>query len=315
MAAMVVHFDGVDLGGAHRASHSDREQSDGAAAGNRYRLRRDFSRQNGVHGVTQGIENRRVFLRDAGIQLPDIGFGDHHVLGESAVGIDADDFYVLADVGFAGAALQAFTAGDVHLGGNEIAFLHAGDFVAVGNHFAAELVAGDQRRMNAPLRPAIPFVDVEVGAADGGDFYFDQNIRASEAWDFDLANLGAGGGLRFDHRQHGIAHESDLLRTTRSRRKLFILALADFRSEFAGGLGTHGIPSFATLLHHLAIKFFGLSPRHAERLPVMSAEMFCQKYDLPDVKGVMRQGAIQGLQHSVRFFADVDSFQDVLGFQ
>src|SRR5205085_5094861 len=137
--------------------------------------------------------------RDAGIQLPDIGLGDHHVLGESAVSIDADDFHVLADVGFAGAALQAFAAGDVHLGGNEIAFFHARDFIAVGNDFAAELVPGNERRMNAPLGPAIPLVDVEVGAADGSDFHFDQNIRASEAWDLDLANLGAGAGLRFDH--------------------------------------------------------------------------------------------------------------------
>jgi len=33
------------------------------------------------------------------------------------------DYYVLADVRFAGAALQAFAAIDVHFGGDEVAFL------------------------------------------------------------------------------------------------------------------------------------------------------------------------------------------------
>jgi hypothetical protein len=39
------------------------------------------------------------------MEFPDIRFGDDDVLGESSVGVDADDFHVLADVGFAGAAL------------------------------------------------------------------------------------------------------------------------------------------------------------------------------------------------------------------
>jgi len=45
-------------------------------------------------------------------------------------------------VSFASAALQALAASDVHFGGNEIAFLDAGDFIAEGDDLAAEFVSG-----------------------------------------------------------------------------------------------------------------------------------------------------------------------------
>ena len=153
---MLVDFDGEDGGRAHRSRHCDREQADGAAAGDGDGFRGDFSGQHRVHGVAQRIEDGSVLLRDRRIELPDIRFGDDDILGERSVGIDADDFHVLANVGFAGAALQALAASHMHFGGHEIAFLDAGDFIAERRHFAAELVSGDQRRMNAVPGPSGP---------------------------------------------------------------------------------------------------------------------------------------------------------------
>ena len=124
----------------------------------------------------------------------------------------------------AGPALQALAAGHVHLGGNEVAFLDAGDFIAEGRHFTAELMAGDERRMNAVLRPPVPVVDVQIGAADGGDFYLDQNISAAECGNLDVANFRARGGLRLDDRQHGGWHEEYLI-GSRTNTKRLILAL------------------------------------------------------------------------------------------
>jgi len=43
--------------------------------------------------------------------------------------------------------------------------------------------------------------------------------------------------------------------------------------------------------------------------------MFGQKYDLPDVVGVMRHLAVQGLQNRVRFAADGDRAHRVLGLE
>src|SRR6266404_9792711 len=179
LAAMFVHLDREDGSRADNAGNRDGEQSDGSAACDRDCLGCNFAGEHAVHCVAERIENGSVFLRNRGIEFPDIRFGDDHVLGKSAISIDADDLHVLADVSFAGAALQTLAAGYVHLSGNEIAFFHAGDFIAEGYYFAAELVSGDERRMNASLCPAVPLVNVKVSAADGGDFYLDQDIGAS----------------------------------------------------------------------------------------------------------------------------------------
>src|SRR5205807_91361 len=98
---------------------------------------------------------------------PDVRLRNHYVFCEGAVCIDTNDLYVLTDVGLAGAALQALAAGHMHLSGNEVSFFHTGDLIAEGDHFAAELMPGNQRRMNAILSPAIPVVDMEIGAANG----------------------------------------------------------------------------------------------------------------------------------------------------
>ena len=109
-------------------------------------------------------------------------------------------------MGFAGAALQALAAGDVHLGGNEVAFFYAGHFVAECDDLAAKFVSGDERRLDAALGPAVPLVDVEVGAADGGDFYFYQDFVASVGWDGDFSNFRARRGLWFHYCLHRAGH-------------------------------------------------------------------------------------------------------------
>ena len=69
-------------------------------------------------------------MRDGGRELPDVGFRDDGVAGEGAVGIDAEDADVLADVGLAGAALEALAAGHVHLRADQVAFFDGGDAAA-----------------------------------------------------------------------------------------------------------------------------------------------------------------------------------------
>ena len=207
---MLVDFDRKNLRCPHGLRHRNRKQPDRSTAGDGYGFCGDLPGQHGMNGIAQRIEDGGILLRNGGIELPDIGFGNDHVLGEGAVGIDADDFHVLADVRFAGAALQALAASHVHLGGDKVAFFHAGDFIAESRDFAAEFVAGNQRRVNAVLRPAIPVVDVQVGAADGRDFHFDQDVVASEGGNLYFADLRARRGFRLDHRQHCSSHDCHL---------------------------------------------------------------------------------------------------------
>src|SRR5579864_5472845 len=207
VAAVFIDLDGIDLCGAYRSSNRDRKESDRPAAGNGDGFRGYFPGQYGVHGVAEWIQDRGVLVRDGGIEFPDVRLGNDYVFGECAIKIHADDFHVLTNVGLARSALQALAAGHVHFGGDKVACLDARDFVAVSNHFATELVPGNERRMDATLCPAVPLVDVQVGAADGGDFDFHQDLGATVARNLDFSNIRTGCGLRFHHRQHGIGHQ------------------------------------------------------------------------------------------------------------
>src|SRR6266851_8347312 len=168
-----------------------------------------------MDSIAERIKNGSVLLRNGRIQLPNIRLRNYHVLRKCSVRIHTDDLYVLADVGFAGAALQALAAGHVHLRGNEVTLLHAGDFISAINHFATELVPRNQRRMDASLSPAVPFIDMQIGAADRSDFDFYQDVSAAELRDLYFANFRSRGGTGFHDSLHRLWHPTSSRRANR----------------------------------------------------------------------------------------------------
>jgi len=72
--------------------------------------------------------------------------------------------------------LQALAAGHVHLSRDKVTFLDACHLVAIGHDFAAKFVTGNQGRVDTALGPAVPLVNMQIGAADRGDFDFDENV-------------------------------------------------------------------------------------------------------------------------------------------
>jgi len=211
LGAVLIHLNREYRRCADGLSHGNGKEPNWPTARDGNGFGRDLPGQHGMHGVAQRIENGRVVERNGGIELPDVRLRNHYVLGEGPVGVDADDLYVLADMGLASAALQTLSTGHVHFGGNEVALFHAGDFVAEGGDFPAEFVPGNQRRMNAFLRPSIPVINMQISSADGRDVHLNQDFVGAEGRNVYFANLRAGRGLRLDHRQHCCCHEFHLI--------------------------------------------------------------------------------------------------------
>src|SRR5205823_3675305 len=120
--------------------------------------------------------------------------GHGHVLGEAAVHVNAQDPGVLAHVGFAGAAGHAVIADDVALARYALADLNLRDAGAALDHFAHELVPERHRRSDAPFRPPVPRVNVEVGAAYPGAQHSQQQLAGAARGHRHLADLDAGAG-------------------------------------------------------------------------------------------------------------------------
>ncbi len=125
-----VHVDREHLRRAGGARDGDRHQPDRADAGDRRRFRRHAGGHHGMHRVAERIEDGRPAVGDRGVEPPHVRFRHADVVGERAVGVDADDLHVLADVRLTGAAQRADPARDVT--------------------FRRDAVADGERRVTAP---------------------------------------------------------------------------------------------------------------------------------------------------------------------
>ena len=118
-----VHHDEAraDVPGDRGRHHPDR-----AGAGDQHVLAGEREAQRGVGGVAERVEDRaQVGVEVVGLD-PHVGGGDHDVVGERAVAVDAHADRVDAQLPAAGAAVAAHAAHDVPLAGDPLADLHAG---------------------------------------------------------------------------------------------------------------------------------------------------------------------------------------------
>src|SRR5580704_10776169 len=67
---------------------------------------------------------------------------------------------------------------------------------------ADKLVADLHRRRNSPLRPTIPFIDVDIGTANGRTENPDQNIELADRRHRDFLQPKPRTTLSFDERLH-----------------------------------------------------------------------------------------------------------------
>ena len=116
----------------------------------------------------------------------------------------------------AGAALQEIAAGHVHLGAHQVAFFYGGHAASDRGHGSGKLVTRNQRRMNAPLRPLIPVVDVQVSAAHAGGRHLYQHLARFRLRYRHFANLNARRSLRLYNRLHGARQHGRVLLKTQT---------------------------------------------------------------------------------------------------
>ena len=132
------------------------------------------------------IEHGGDVVVDVGGHREDVLSREHDVLGERPWPGDADADVVVAELAPPALAVAAVTARDVALPRHPLADLEADDVGADLGDLAHELVTDHHRHGDGRLRPRIPAVDVEVGAADRGLAHPDQHLVVAGRGDLDL---------------------------------------------------------------------------------------------------------------------------------
>ena len=152
------------------------EDADRAGARDEHVLADQVEPQCGVGGVAERIEDRGDVVADVCGHDEDVVGGDDDVIGERTWTRDADAGVVVAELAAATLAVTAVAAGDVTLTRHPLTDLEAGHCGTDRGDLAHELVAHHHRGRHGGLRPRIPVVDVQVGAADGGLVHTDQHV-------------------------------------------------------------------------------------------------------------------------------------------
>ena len=160
--------------------------------------------------VAVGIEECGQFRRNLIRYRPQVRRRHGDVFGKRAVAVHADADRVRAQVLLAGAAVAAHAADDVAFGADALAervAAHAGAHV---DDAADEFVTDHQPRLDHALRPLVPLINVQVGAADRGLFELDQHIVRTDLGNRYLFHPDPARGFALDqgfhHRlRHGAA--------------------------------------------------------------------------------------------------------------
>lgn len=85
-----------------------------------------------------------------------VGFGNLDVVRKAAIGINADDLRVFADVSLVSPAEFAFATDNMCFGTDDIAQFDSGDIATDFDDLATEFVSRRKRQFQAPLCPFVP---------------------------------------------------------------------------------------------------------------------------------------------------------------
>ena len=187
-------------------ANAARDNADGARAGDEHVLADEREHEGGMRGVAEGVKEGDNVLRQALVDGNDVARRDADILRERTVAVDADADMVLAPLNIAGVTVAAVAAGDMTLAGDALADRKARDARAKLGDLADILMTDDLWGLDVLLRPLVPFVDMDVGAADRGLVDLDENFSGARHRNRHLPQLQSGAGCGFYNGIHHLIH-------------------------------------------------------------------------------------------------------------
>src|SRR5258708_14532204 len=117
---------------------------------------------------------------------PDIGHRQNNIFGECSWTIHANALGVRAEMPATREAVPAASANHVTFAADNLAGVKIHHVRADLDDAAHKLVANSHGHGDRLLRPIVPMVDMDIGAADAGAKHLDQNIIDVWCWTFDF---------------------------------------------------------------------------------------------------------------------------------
>src|ERR1039458_8708508 len=121
-----------------------------------------------MDGVAEWVEDGRDFLVNAGIVAPDVSHGKGDQLCKGAWAIDPDAVDLGAEMPPPRKAVATASTGNVSLAAYDVARMKIIHVRANLNDFAHKFMTDGHGNRDGLLRPFVPLIYVNVGAANSG---------------------------------------------------------------------------------------------------------------------------------------------------
>src|SRR5437588_3128168 len=134
---------------------------------------------------------------------PDVGHRQNQILGEGAGPVHADAFGVRAKVAPSCKAIAAAPADHVSLAADDLPRIKIRHIRAGFHDFAHKFESDYHWDRDGACRPIIPFINVEIGAANAGAMDSDEYVIDADTRFGNVFEPEARFGFGFDERFHG----------------------------------------------------------------------------------------------------------------
>ena len=149
---------------------------DRARAGDEHVFTHHRKRKRRMHRVAEGIEDGRDLMVDAGVMPPDVGHWQRDEFGECAGTVHANALRISAQMPSSGKAVAAAAADHMPFAADDIAGEKVVDVRTDGNNLADKLMTDGHGHGDRLLRPLVPLVDMNIGAADSRLMHAHQHV-------------------------------------------------------------------------------------------------------------------------------------------
>src|SRR5215831_18071794 len=139
-----------------------------------------------MHGISEGIKNRRDLDGDSRAMFPDIAHWQHDELGKRPRAVYPHPLGICAEMSPSSEAIAAATADDMALSAHQFSRVEVVHVRSDFHDLAHELVPDDERNWDGRACPLVPVVNMQVCPADAGQKHPDFDVVDS---DLRLGNL------------------------------------------------------------------------------------------------------------------------------
>ena len=191
---------------AYMTADSGCNDADRARARDQYVFTDQVKLQGAMGGISKRVKKRSQFRSNFIGDCPQIAGGHHDILGERTIAIDTDADGIGTGMRVSGTAIPTVAANDMTFGRHPVSFHVAGDAIAQLYDASDKFMTDYQAGLNGALRPVIPLVDMDIGAADCSFFDLDQYFIGAGYRYWNLFHPNTGAGFALHQRAHGLAH-------------------------------------------------------------------------------------------------------------